>query len=649
MEEEIVLMEENDIEEINIEEENYSGEPYVLPIASKDVLGGIKVGKNLTIDADGTLNATGELTGEYKESDPTVPQHVKNIKQEDIDKWNNCTDGVVEESDPTVPAHVKAITQEQITKWDNGTGDVDLTAYAKKSEVPTKTSQLTNDSNFINSIKTINGQSLEGEGNIIIESGDIDISGLTSKLAKVLYENANGSNSSVTLSETSANFKYLDIFCKSTDNTYTSVRIHEPNGKRVTVTSGWFGSAAYYKNAVIDVIDTTVRFSSFNASEITGQNLCKTASSNTIMYIVKVVGYYDEADVVLSNGNAVNLTDYVKKTELPTKTSQFENDEGYINKIKTINGQSIIGEGNITIQDSNGNIPKPIELTELVVFGDSWSDLTVADAIWSTKVADGLNLTLHNYAKNGAGFIKPDTNLIKTQINTFINSDINKEAVKYIIIMGGINDYRNGITYSALAPEIISCIQTLKDACYQAKILFVNNIQYPYNASQDRYWHNLIKEITKEVLIPTYNMSGMYSHDLFNSNNYFHLTKEGQKFMAKNILSCLTGGELISYIDERVIENTTGKISYRTEKVSSNMVNISFRIETKASSTSYTFSLNSGDPDLPYNELIEIEGNVLRGYKLVIADVDGRKIVIASDTALAVNTKYDFSVICPLV
>ena len=57
MEEEIVLMEENDIEEINIEEENYSGKPYELPIASKDVLGGIKVGENLTITEDGTLNA----------------------------------------------------------------------------------------------------------------------------------------------------------------------------------------------------------------------------------------------------------------------------------------------------------------------------------------------------------------------------------------------------------------------------------------------------------------------------------------------------------------------------------------------------------------------------------------------------------------
>lgn len=66
MEEEIVLMEENDIEEINIEEENYSGKPYELPIASKDVLGGIKVGENLTIDADGTLNAQAGGSGGFE-------------------------------------------------------------------------------------------------------------------------------------------------------------------------------------------------------------------------------------------------------------------------------------------------------------------------------------------------------------------------------------------------------------------------------------------------------------------------------------------------------------------------------------------------------------------------------------------------------
>jgi hypothetical protein len=36
---------------------NIGGSSYVLPIASKNVLGGIKVGENLTIEEDGTLNA----------------------------------------------------------------------------------------------------------------------------------------------------------------------------------------------------------------------------------------------------------------------------------------------------------------------------------------------------------------------------------------------------------------------------------------------------------------------------------------------------------------------------------------------------------------------------------------------------------------
>jgi hypothetical protein len=37
--------------------ENIGGSSYVLPIASENVLGGIKVGENLTIEEDGTLNA----------------------------------------------------------------------------------------------------------------------------------------------------------------------------------------------------------------------------------------------------------------------------------------------------------------------------------------------------------------------------------------------------------------------------------------------------------------------------------------------------------------------------------------------------------------------------------------------------------------
>lgn len=49
-----------------------------------------------------------------------------------------------------------SISQENIDSWNSGTGgsDIDLTDYAKKSEVPTKTSQLENDSKFI-SVKNL--------------------------------------------------------------------------------------------------------------------------------------------------------------------------------------------------------------------------------------------------------------------------------------------------------------------------------------------------------------------------------------------------------------------------------------------------------------------------------------------------------------
>lgn len=40
-----------------------TAQPYVLPVASASVLGGVKIGSGLTIDPDGTLNATGTGTG----------------------------------------------------------------------------------------------------------------------------------------------------------------------------------------------------------------------------------------------------------------------------------------------------------------------------------------------------------------------------------------------------------------------------------------------------------------------------------------------------------------------------------------------------------------------------------------------------------
>lgn len=64
------------------------------------------------------------------EADPTVPQHVKQITQEDIDRWNTpCV-----ESDTTVPIWVKNIRQEDIDKW-NSTPTIDYTTTQNKPTI----------------------------------------------------------------------------------------------------------------------------------------------------------------------------------------------------------------------------------------------------------------------------------------------------------------------------------------------------------------------------------------------------------------------------------------------------------------------------------------------------------------------------------
>lgn len=58
----------------------------------------------------------------------------------DLDNLPTISGGITAETDPTVPQHVKAITTEDISNWNN---------KANTSQIPTQTSQLTNDSNFI--------------------------------------------------------------------------------------------------------------------------------------------------------------------------------------------------------------------------------------------------------------------------------------------------------------------------------------------------------------------------------------------------------------------------------------------------------------------------------------------------------------------
>ena len=150
-----------------------------------------------TYSCDFINNLTGAGNITIKEEDPTVPDFIKNLTQEDIDKWNNNTGGVVTETDPVfVASPAYEITQEDIDKWNSGTGGGGITeetdpvftgspAYNITAEDINNWNNYTNlgitidDINNWNNkqeqlvsgvnIKTIDGQSILGSGNISTE------------------------------------------------------------------------------------------------------------------------------------------------------------------------------------------------------------------------------------------------------------------------------------------------------------------------------------------------------------------------------------------------------------------------------------------------------------------------------------------------
>ena len=73
--------------------------------------------------------------------------------------------------------------------------------------------------------------------------------------------------------------------------------------------------------------------------------------------LVNDCGFITSESIPTKTSQLVNDSNFSSKSEIPTKTSQLANDSGFLTehqKIKTINGNSLIGEGNITIEGGSG-------------------------------------------------------------------------------------------------------------------------------------------------------------------------------------------------------------------------------------------------------------------------------------------------------
>lgn len=118
-----------------------------------------------------------------------------------------------------------------------------------------------------------------------LEANGVSLSG------KVLYNSANGTAETVTLSDSAENYTYLEIFYRSSgDNACGSVKVFSPNGKLVHLgTIHYIAGFDYAKFALVSVSESMITFS--QNYQITLKNNGSTYSAENAIFITRVVGY----------------------------------------------------------------------------------------------------------------------------------------------------------------------------------------------------------------------------------------------------------------------------------------------------------------------------------------------------------------------
>lgn len=116
-------------------------------------------------------------------------------------------------------------------------------------------------------------------------------------VSKVLYNNASGTNGTVTLSETAANFSYLEIFFKdNVNNKYYSAKLQSPNGKSTSLSYIESFNQSNQNTNSFYLFSRQITINATSISTDTGHYGLVNVSGNTVLYqnrfnITKVLGY----------------------------------------------------------------------------------------------------------------------------------------------------------------------------------------------------------------------------------------------------------------------------------------------------------------------------------------------------------------------
>ena len=294
-------------------------------------------------DLQEKITSTNKLDYSYLSNTPTIP--TVNNATLTIQKNGTTVNTFTANASSNVTANITVPTKMSDITNDSGY----ITSSYHDS---TKQDSLVSGTN----IKTINNQSLLGSGNITIQGGggsatDVQINGssivqndvaniavegtynaTTNKIATVgeitnvtgdledltttdkdnlvdainevnsnmqygavLYENSSGSSGNIYLSDSSANYDYLEIYYKSNDGDYSYVKVNDPDGKAVALLVQRANTTAprvYGKNRTISISGRNITTVANSTSQYTINNSATGyVQVQDYILITKVIGY----------------------------------------------------------------------------------------------------------------------------------------------------------------------------------------------------------------------------------------------------------------------------------------------------------------------------------------------------------------------
>ena len=200
---------------------------------------------------------------------------------------------------------------------------------------------------------------------------------------------------------------------------------------------------------------------------------------------------------------------------------------------------------------------------KIVVLGDSWSDNDPNHTTytkWTSLLSADGRYKVIVYAQNGSSVSGNTPNYglngnVAGQVERLKSDNITN--VDSVILFGGINDFRNGVTAQTVYNKIEEFYNELNELYPTARIIYVSNNQI-YITQQQLDFFRDIHDYTRTVI-------GMESYDTFGwvkadhyIDDYVHVNDYGYKDIYANMLAILEGGNIHTVLNKHTVSVSDG-------------------------------------------------------------------------------------------